>query len=211
MRWLIGAQGLLLAVVLLAFGCGSGNDDELVLAFQGFSSENIEQADVANPNSADVDVCPGFCLMGEEVTGEPFTQTRVDALFVNRGKADIVMDSYTVDVPGSGISPQTRFISTRIPGGRCSDNPQAQCAFDDECGGPCLRQETSVEVLLFDLTFKELVVDGQCPSFEDPAGSVISRTRDVFVTFTGVDETDERRTVRTQYAATFTNFDNCMQ
>jgi hypothetical protein len=211
MRWLIGGRGLLLAVAVLAFGCGSGGDDELVLAFQGFSGENIEQADSVNPNSADVDVCAGLCIMEDEITAEPFTQTRVDALFVNRGKADIVMDSYTVDVPGSGISPETRFISTRVPGGRCSDNPQTQCAFDDECDESCIHQTTSVEVLLFDFNFKDLVVDGQCPSLEDPAGSVISRTRDVFITFTGFDETEERRTVSTQYVATFTNFDNCPQ
>jgi hypothetical protein len=202
---------LLLAVALAAGSCGGSGGDDLVLAFQGFSNEGITQADAVGANTADVDVCQGVCVSGDAVTAEPFTQTRVNALFVNRGKADIVIDSYTVSVPDSGVPDQTFSVSARIAGGRCATDQQEQCAFDDECGlgVTCRHQESSVELLLYDFTFKSLVVDGQCPSFEDPFGSVISHTRDVFITFRGVDESDENFTVRAAYQTTFDNFGAC--
>jgi hypothetical protein len=213
MRWLSGVRGVwvvVLSVVVVACG-SSGGDDELTLAFQGFDGEEIEQADQVGATSADVDVCQSICFTGEEVEGEFFTQTLVNARFVNRGKVDIVLDEYTVSVPGSGVADQVRSISARIPGGRCADG-QTQCAFDSDClGAICFHQETSIALLLFDFNFKSLVVDGQCPSFENPAGSVISRTRDVFLTFRGKDEADKSRTVEAQYATTFTDFDNCDQ
>jgi hypothetical protein len=192
-------------------GCGSGGgDDELTLAFQGFTSEGITQSDEVGPNSADVDVCQGLCISGNTVEGEPFTQTLINAEFVNRGKADIILDEYTVSVPGSGVADVTRAVSARIPGGRCAGQPQEQCAFDDECAaGFCTHDVATVGILLFDFNFKSLVVDGQCPSIEDPLGSVISRTRDVVITFSGNDETDERRTVTAQYLATFADFNSC--
>jgi hypothetical protein len=211
MRWLSGTRGVWVVLTVFLAACGSGGDDELTLAFQGFSSEGIEQSDQVNQTSADVDVCQGLCISGESIEGEPFTQTLVNALFVNRGKADIVLDEYVVSVPDSGVADQVRGISARIPGGRCSEDSQRQCAFDDDCVGLCTHDVTTVGILLFDFNFKSLVVDGQCPSFEDPAGSVISRTRDVILTFSGNDETDERRTISTQYVATFANFDSCTE
>lgn len=210
MRWLRGTRGLWVVLTVFLAACGSGSDDELTLAFQGFSGEGITQADAVNPNSADVDVCQFLCLSGDNIEIEPYTQTRINAIFVNRGKADIVLDSYVVSVPGSGVGAQQRFLSARIPGGRCTSDSQLQCAFDDDCrAGLCVHQETSVEILLFDFNFKSLVVDGQCPTLEDPIGSVISSTRDVNITFHGEDETDEGRTVSAQYTATFDNFDSC--
>jgi hypothetical protein len=202
---------LLLGMMLAAGGCGGGGGDDLILAFQGFNSDGITQSDAVGANTADIDVCQGFCGSIDAPTVEPFTQTRVNAVFVNRGKADIVIRSYTVSVPGSGVPDQTFSVSARIPGGRCGVQAQDQCAFDDECGlvAVCTHQETQVELLLFDFTFKSLVVDGQCPSFEDPFGSVISHTRDVFVTFRGEDESDENFTVRAAYQATFDNFSTC--
>jgi len=212
MRWLSGTRGLWVVLSVFLAGCGSGGDDELTLAFQGFSGENIEQSDQVGPNSADVDVCQGICLSGDSLEAEPFTQTLINAQFVNRGKADIVLDEYTVSVPGSGVADDTRAISARIPGGRCVGQPQRQCGFDDECGGGiCTHDVAEVGVLLFDFNFKSLVVDGQCPSIDDRLGSVISRTRDIVITFSGNDETDERRTVTVQYLATFADFDSCNQ
>ena len=211
MRWLSGKPMWLLAVALAAGSCGGNGGDDLTLAFQGFSNDNITQVDAVGANSADVDVCQGICVAGNAITAEPFTQTRVNALFVNRGKADIVIDSYTVSVPDSGVPDQTFSVSARLPGGRCATDQQQQCASDVDCAlsGGCFHQESSVELLLFDFTFKSLVVDGQCPSVEDPFGSVISRTRDVFITFRGVDESDENFTVSAAYQATFDNFSAC--
>ena len=209
MWWLRGIPTLLLGIAFAA-GCGdSTGGDDLTLAFQGWSGENIEQSDAVGPNSADVDVCQGLCGTIDSPTAEPFTQTRAGAVFVNRGKADITIDSYTVSVPGSGVPDQTFSLSARVNGGRCDEDPQKQCALNSDCLGQCLHSESIVGVLLFDFTFKSLVVDGQCPSFEDPFGSVISHTRDVFVTFRGVDESDENFNVTAAYLATFENFSSC--
>jgi hypothetical protein len=211
MRWSSGTRGLVVFLGLFVASCGSGGSDEdvLVLAFQGFSGEDIEQADAVNASSADVDVCQSLCVGEDSIEGEPFTNTRINALFVNRGKADIVLDTYTVSVPGSGTAPVTRDITARIPGGRCDTNAQQQCAFDDECDGLCVRQVTSVEILLFDFNFKALVVDGQCPTLDDPLGSVIPQDRGVDLTFSGEDETEDRRTISASYRAEFADFNNC--
>jgi hypothetical protein len=212
MRWLSGVRGAWVVLTVFLAACGSGGNDELTLAFQGFSGAGITQSDAVNPNSADVDVCQFLCLSGQNAVVEPYTQTRINALFVNRGKADIVLDDYVVSVPGSGVADQQRFLSARIPGGRCANNAQQECAFDDECiGAACTHEVTSVEILLFDFNFKSLVVDGQCPTLEDPFGSVISRTLTTNVTFSGEDETSERRTISASYSATFDNFNSCNQ
>jgi hypothetical protein len=210
MRWSSGMAVVLLGIAVASSGCGdSTGGDDLTLAFQGWTSDGITQADSAGPNSAVVDVCQGLCGSIEDPTGEPFTQTRINAIFVNRGKADIVLDTYTVSVPGSGVPDQTFSATARIPGGRCGEDPQKQCALDSDCLGFCMHDEATVGVLLFDFTFKSLVVSGQCPSFEDPLGSVISQTMDVFVTFRGVDETDDGFNVSAAYQATFDNFSSC--
>jgi hypothetical protein len=230
MRWFSGGLALVLGALVAFGGCGDDRGgDELVLSFQGFTGDISEQEDAVGQNTADVDVCQDICVSGEgELTGEPFTDTRVGAIFVNQGKADITLESYTLSVfqdlnangvrdpgePGSGVPDMTFSASTLIPGGRCTDNPQEKCAFDSECSsGSCLRQETTVELLLYDFTFKDLVKDGECPfdltSGGFTGGSIVSQTYDAIIKFRGVDDANNGYNITESYNSTFANFDNC--
>lgn len=217
MRRLIGSGALVLMATIL--GCGSDAGDRQVLSFVGFTGEGITQADAVLDTHAEVDICLGLCIEEDEVDAEPFTQTTVNAMFVNRGKADILLDEYTLFASGSGIDPITRRIGRLIPGGRCADDPQRACAVDEEClAGSCRHQETAVSLLFYDFDFKDRVLLGQCPTFElDPVtgeisfdpGLVTTQTLDVFLTFTGIDDRNERFTISAGYQSTFDDFDNC--
>jgi hypothetical protein len=231
MRWLSGWCALVLGAAIAFGGCGSDRgNDELVLSFQGFTGENISQPDAVGQNTADVDVCQDICVGtsgGTDLTAEPYSVTRVGAIFVNQGKADITLENYTLSVfhdlngngerdpgePGSGVPDMTFSASTLIPGGRCVDNPQVKCAFDTDCLGRCARQETEVELLLYDLTFKDLIKDGDCPfdlnTGTFTGGSIIPQTYDAVITFRGLDDADHHYTVTETYNSTFANFDNC--
>jgi hypothetical protein len=232
MRWLSGWCALVLSGVIALGGCGSDRgEDELILSFQGFTGEGVEQPDAVGQNTADVDVCQDICIGaggGTELTAEPYSVTRVGALFVNQGKADITLENYTMSVfrdlngngirdegePGSGVPDMTYSASTLIPGGRCDDNPQQKCAFDADCiDGVCMRQETIVELLLYDLTFKDLVRDGDCPSFDlngtFTSGSIVPQTYNAILTFRALDDADNHYTITEAYNSTFDNFDNC--
>ncbi len=208
MRWLSG----MCVVVLAVAGCGSGGGDDSVMQFQGFNSTDITQSDAVRQTSADVDVCLGLC--GATLSAEPYTQTTINAVFVNSGKADIVLDRYTVSVPGSGVPDVERSISARLVGGRCVNDAQQKCASDNDCQlSQCQRSESTVNLLLYDFQFKSLVVEGQCPFDPDTGqftgGTVISRTFDAFITFSGEDEANRRFTVETAYVSTFNDFNNC--
>jgi hypothetical protein len=229
MRWFSGWCALVLSAVIAFGGCGDDRgEDELVLSFQGFTGGVGEQEDAVGQNTADVDVCQDICVGGEGgIEGEPFSETRVGAIFVNQGKADITLESYTLSVfrdlngngvrdegePGSGVPDTTYSLSTLIPGGRCVEDPQQKCAFDSECQGSCLRQETMVEMLLYDFTFKDLVKDGECPfdlsTGGFTGGSIVSQTYNAIITFRGRDDTDESYRITRAYNSTFANFDNC--
>ena len=216
MRRLTSATALVLTVALAAVGCGSAGTDQqgeagLTMAFVHFSGENITQADQVFDTVAQVDICQDLCQTGGATGGgqimpEPFTATVADAVFVNRGKADIVLDSYTLNVPGSGVPPATRSIGARLIGGRClTGDTQRACASDLDCGldGNCLHAQSPVTILLYDFDFKQRVIQGECPSDLEPL------TLSADITFTGSDETGERFTVDTSYVSTFANFDNC--
>lgn len=217
MRWLRGIVSLCLLAVA---GCGgSSGEDSLTLSFQGFSGDGIEQADFVSGASASVDVCQGLCQSsgsGGQIEIEDYTETFAFAIFVNRGKADIELENYTIEVLDSGLPILNRTVSSNIPGGRCTTSPQTQCATNTDClGGNCQRQETAVPILLYDFEFKQIAVDGQCPlnldTFELTGGTVIPRNYDVIITFTGVDQTDKRRVISTGYATTFADIDSCDQ
>lgn len=232
MRWLSGWCALVLSGVIALGGCGSDRgNDELVLSFQGFTGEGIEQPDAVGQNTADVDVCQNICVGtggGMELTAEPYSVTSVGAIFVNQGKADITLENYTLSVfrdlngngvrdegePGSGVPDMTYSASTLIPGGRCVSNPQQKCAFDSDCDGFCVRQETIVDLLLYDFTFKDLVKDGDCPSLDLNAGtfsggSIVSQTYNAIITFRGIDDADNHYQITESYNSTFADFDNC--
>jgi hypothetical protein len=205
-------------VLLIAAGCGSSSsEDELVLSLQGFTGEGIDQADAVSGATANVDVCQGLCTVGttNEIDVEDYTETLVNAVFVNRGKADIRLESYTVEVMNSGLPTIQRSISANIPGGRCAIDPQTQCANDFECLiGQCLHEETAVPLLLYDLEFKTIAVDGQCPinintGEINPGASVIPRNYEVVITMTGEDQVEKHRTLSAGYSSTFSDFDNC--
>jgi hypothetical protein len=213
MRRVIKGRVLMAALLLCAMGCGSSGidgqgDDGLTMALVGFTGLGIDQADFVSDTVAQVDVCQDLCESGEggDITFEPFTSTLVSAVFVNRGKADIVLDSYTVNVPNSGVPSATRNVSARLPGGRCQGNdPQEQCAVDLDCGilGSCTHSETLVSILLYDFDFKTRSLQGECPF------DIETLTLDTELTFSGSDEVGKRRTVRAGYVGTFANFDNC--
>jgi hypothetical protein len=215
MRRLIDRRVLIVGMLWLTVGCGSSGtssqgDDGLTMALMGFTGVGIEQADFVSDTTAQVDICQGLCSGGSqgEFEVEPFTSTFVNALFVNRGKADIILDSYTVFSPESGVPMATRRISARLIGGRCiGPDSEKQCAVDDDCGvglaSICTHTQTAVGVLLYDFDFKQRVRQGECPV------DIESLTLDTELTFSGTDETGERRTVHAGYVATYDNFDNC--
>lgn len=212
MRRLISAPAIVL-IAFLAVGCGSAGSDSqgedgLTMAFLGFTGEGVDQADVVSDGAAQVDICQDVCTgggTGGDVQPEPFTPTFVTAVFVNRGKADIILDSYSVDVPGSGVPPFRRRIGHRLVGGRCSgSDPQRACADDLDCvGSPCVHSESPVTLLLYDFDFKQRVRRGECPF------DLESLTLNADLVFSASDETGERFTIRTSYVSTFDNFDNC--
>lgn len=227
MRWLpIMKSVLALSAALALSSCGSsgfdssGGQDSLTMQFLGFSGEGIEQQDIVGNTSADVDVCQSLCNLGGDLVDiefEEFTQTRVNAVFMNMGTSPILLDQYTVSIPGSGIPPRTASVAAILPGGTCSNSPTTQCGLDSDCGviATCEHVETSVEVLLFDFVTKELVRgDKRCPSvnFEtgliDP-GDVIPQTYQTNVTFSGSDASGKRFNIKAGLVAGFFDANNC--
>jgi hypothetical protein len=192
------------------------------MSFQGFTGDGIDQQDTVGNTSADVDVCPTICDFGEggifgDETFEAFTQTRANALFINNGTADILLDRYTVSIPGSGIPDRTVNVAALLLGGRCSNSPTTHCGLDSDCGLAvnCDQTETSVEILLYDFIDKQLIVgDGRCPGVDPETGNpipgnVVPQTLQTNVTFSGSDESGERFTVKAGLVAGFFDANNC--
>jgi hypothetical protein len=217
-----GRVAMVLGLLWLVAGCGTAGtyaqgQDGLTMAFSGFDGVGIVQADFVTDTAAQVDVCEGLCRNGDifiddgtvvegEITREEFTSTFVNALFTNRGKADIVLDSYTLNVADSGVPGATRRISARLPGGRCDGgDPQRQCSDHIDCGGlgTCAHTTTPVTILLYDFDFKTRGQQGTCPF------DIQDITLNADLTFTGSDESGQRFTVNTNYVSTFANFVNC--
>jgi len=230
----VSTCALSLTFVLGALGCGSSgfdgqnNDDALTMSFIAFSGEGIDQQDSIGSTSAEVDVCPTICDFGEggifgDETFEAFTQTSANALFVNNGFADILLDQYTVSIPGSGIPPRTVHTAALLIGGRCSNSPTQHCSLDNDCSiagilGTCNQTQTAVEILLFDFTDKQLIASGpkgdrMCPGVDmqgNPTpGNIIPQTLQTNVTFSGSDESGKRFTVKTGLVAGFFDANNC--
>ena len=219
---------LSLTFVVAVVGCGSSGfegqpgDDALTMSFIGFNGDGLTQEDTIGSTFAQVDVCPTICdfgvagIFGDEVF-ESFTETVANAVFVNNGFADILLDRYSVTIQNSHIPVRTVQTATLLPGGRCSNSPTTHCSLDNDCGitGQCEQVETPVQVSLFDFTMKELVIgDAVCPGV-DPAtglptpGTVLPQTKQVNVSFSGTDETGKRFTVNTGLTASFFDANNC--
>ena len=227
MRWLpVTTCVLSLAGVLAFAGCGgsgfdtSGGTDNLTMQFLGFTGEGIEQEDFVGNTSADVDICASICALGGDLVDiefESFTQTSANAIFMNMGASPILLDKYTVQIPGSGIPDQTVVTSALLPGGTCSNSPSTQCGGDRDCGalGSCEHVETPVEILLYSFVTKELVRgDKRCPQL-DPIdfviipGNITPVTYQTNVIFSGSDATGERFTIKTGLVGGFFDANNC--
>lgn len=227
MRWIsIVRVTLVLGAALALASCGSsgfdsdGGEDALTMQFITFSGEDIDQQDLVGNTDADVDVCQSICSLSGDLVNiefESFTQTRANAIFMNMGASNILLDKYTVSIPGSGVPARTASIAAILPGGTCSNSPTTQCGLDSDCGvlANCEHVETSVQVLLFDFVTKELVRgDHRCPSinFEtgtiDP-GNVVPQTYQTNVTFSGSDASGKRFTVKAGLVAGFFDANNC--
>jgi hypothetical protein len=188
--------------VLGALGCGgaaSRTDGRRANhVFQGLTTR--DPAGLLGNTSADVDVCPTICdfgvdgIFGDEVF-EIFTQTHANAVFVNFGSADILLDTYTVSIPGSGLPPRTTNTAALLPGGRCVTQPTQHCGLDSDCGfgDICNQTEIPIEILLFDFEDKVLIVGDagarRRPTHRDPdAGYCPAQTFQVNVTFSAAIE-----------------------
>jgi hypothetical protein len=218
---------LALSTALALSSCGSsgfdsnGGSDQLTMQFLGYSGEGIDQQDIISATSAQVDVCQTICSFGEmgiigDETFEQFTETVANAVFMNMGTSNILLDSYKVEIEDSGIPPLEGSIGVILPGGTCS-NSTRQCGLDSDCGvlGNCEHVETPVSVLLFDFITKELVRgDRKCPGVnpvdgEPTPGDVIPQTFQTTVTFSGSDASSKRFTVKAPLVGTFFDANNC--
>lgn len=225
---------LSLTLVLGAVGCGSsgfdgqGSSDSLTMSFQGFTGEGIMQQDVVGNTSADVDLCQTICAISGSIVAptvelEDFTPTTANALFINRGFSDILLDHYTVsyETPDNAIPPTVVQTGVLLPGGTCNSLPNQHCATDNDCGllGPCERTEVAVEISLYSLAIKELIRPEKetCPSLgQDDQGDLIIIPGDVTpfsfqtnVTFSGSDESGNRFNVHAGILGNFSDANNC--
>lgn len=230
MRWMSMVRcALILSAAVTLASCGSsgfdtaGGEDALTMQFLEFNDENIEQQDLIVATAAQVDVCPTICEYGEggifgDEEYEQFTETFANAVFMNNGTADILLDRVTVSTPGSGIPSRTTNVSVLLPSGRCSNSPTTRCGVDRQCGlqqGTCNQTETPVGIQLYDFIFKELIRgDAVCPSV-DPItglptqGTVVPQTFQTNVTFSGSDASGKRFTVRAGLVTSFFDANNC--
>jgi hypothetical protein len=198
--------GGLLAV--LAGGCGSTAGDQLTMRFVRFDSIGLTQTDSVRQTSADVDVVQNICVSDTTATAEPFTETLINAVFVNEEAADILLERYRIYLPkiGNQDSGLGNFIeqtaSRTLPGGRCSGEDR-RCASNEDCllaGATCVHSETTVSSLvLFDFVSKELL---DRPEFFGIATNMT-------VTFFGTDDADHSFETSASYVVTFGDFDNC--
>src|SRR5215470_9167586 len=106
MRWLLSScLVLMLGALIGVVGCGSGpgsstgGSSRLTMEFLGFNGDGIDQEDNVFATFAQVDVCQTLCQIGDvftDIVFEQFSETAVNAVFINNGKGDIQLDSYTV-------------------------------------------------------------------------------------------------------------------
>jgi hypothetical protein len=201
MRGLRRAGTMIAVLAGLASACGSTANDRLVLRFLNFDNTGITQADSVRESSADVDIEAEICsvTMGTQ-TVEPFTQTSINAVFVNQQAADIRLESYTVDYGSkSGLPDAFKVfhgaLSANLIGGRCGGGGP-QCALDSDCsgGGGCVHSETTVTgIVIVDFDVKERITPG---------------SYNVQMTFYG---SDANRSFQTSagYVMRFDDFNNC--
>jgi hypothetical protein len=195
-------------------GCGSTGDgvdgnDRLILRPTGFNSDGLTQQDEVRGNSADIDVAQNLCVQeggtsGDTmVTQEVFTQTAINATFVNNQRQDIFLDTMVVhfDDQRVGFGDLTQSINATIIGGRCSSSQDRACAVQADCpiGERCTFSETqATSLLLIDFLAKAAVQP-----------SVWGESIPARITFSGTDVNNHHYQVTTGYTVTFDNFCNC--
>lgn len=204
--------GMMLVAALIA-GCGSsGGDDRLTLAFTGFDSTGITQADQVGPTSADIDVVQDICTSttGTSSTIEPFENARINANFINNEGADITVQQVTIDFgPNSGLGAngiRQHSLNENIPGGRCVTGQH--CVVDADCtvttaGGiaTCVHSPATVP------GFVLIDVDDKIHINPD----IMGQATNVTITFFAVDDANHSFEVTTHYDIVFANYDNCGQ
>lgn len=208
--WMAGCAVL----IILVGGCGSTSDgvdgnSRLTLRSTGFNADGLTQEDEVRANSADVDVFQNLCVTqsdtgtGGMTTVEPFTQTAINASFVNNQRQDIFLDTMVVhfDDQRVGFGDLTQSINGTVIGGRCSTSRDRSCAVNAECpvGERCTFSETQVSSLL--------LVDFLAKSAVQP--SLYGESIPARITFTGSDVNNNHYQVTTGYTVTFDNFCNC--
>jgi hypothetical protein len=199
MRRLYGLMTGMLLVAAWSIGCGStGNDDSLVLQFISFDNTGLTQEDSVGATSADVDIVQDLCSVSDSgvPTWEPFTNTRINAVFHNYEASDITLNRIVIDAgANSGIPVVTHDFTAVVPGGRCT-SVQRQCASDQDCqGGTCVHTDTTVSgILLFDVYLDK--------------PHLLPGTFSVKISFFGTDP-NQSFEVRANYVVHFNDFDNC--
>ena len=197
MRRLCGfITGTVLMTVLWS-GCGStSNNDQLVMQFISFDNTGIIQEDSVGETSAVVDNVQEKPCSGTQ-DNELFTDTLINAVFLNNEASDITLDHVVIDVgPTSGSVVPPHAIGRTLPGGLCS-NIFGHCASDADClsvSGACGHSDTAVsDILLFSTDEKTRIRSGTYP---------------VNITFFGFDANRSFQT-STVYSVTFTDLQNC--
>jgi hypothetical protein len=217
-RWLCGSLMGVAVLGTVSFGCGSTGADRLVLIFERWDNTGLTQVDQVGATSADVDVVQDICSVGMVMTPEPFTDTRINAVFLNQEASSIRLEQYTIhfDDPRIGLADITWTAGSGgsfgdIVGGRCS-NVDKQCADDTDCitvggTGSCTHTETTISgLLLFDFIAKQHV--NLC-SDANPTNCVPpGQGEGLTVTFFGSDPNLSWSTAA-HYVAVFDDFDNC--
>ena len=206
-------------LAVLGGGCGStngaGGNDALVLQFIQWDNTGLTQADSVGESSADVDVVQDECISSGQATAEPFTQTVINAIFMNNEGADILLQGYSTKLGDPRLfqaNITNGALGTNITGGRCAST-NAKCAIDNDCSlgggalGSCLHTETTVSgIVLFDFqakAFLDAFIFGQ-PQHLDVLGQAIPMT----VTFFASDPNHSFQ-ISVNYTVTFGDFDNC--
>lgn len=204
--WVAAAMAVAFGASVMACG-GSADSDTLVLRFIAFNGLGIDQADSVGETSADIDVVPSLCGNETNITPEYFTQATINAVFVNEEKANIVLDSYTVDLSAvADLGVRTGALGVTVPGRRCGNQPTQSCVTDADCQigslpGRCQSSETPViGLVLVDLNEKFVIENNP------EAWGLASNIR---ITFYGHDDAAHSFTIPTSYVATFANFNNC--
>ncbi len=196
----------------LALGCGSSQEDGIVMRFITFAPSDSTQNDTVTATSAEVCVNNPNLPINLRAT---LTPTSVNAIFVNEEQANIHLLSYTVHFndPSIGLADVTASISGNptLIGGMCSTG-LISCAVDADCltvggttgsgtggGETCDHAETTVDGIV--------LVDVSAKSHVNP--KLFGQATSLTVTFVGADDANRTFEVNAGYAIVFSDDVRC--